>query len=50
MIWIIIGGVLALLFGMCKAGPGNNKSNVTKQRQHQEQLKQAMEKYKHKKK
>ncbi len=50
MIWIIIGGVLALLFGMYKAGPGSNKNNVTKQRQHQEQLKQAMEKYKHKKK
>ena len=49
MIWLIIGGALALLFGMYKAGPGSNKNNITKQRQNHDQLKQAMEKYKHKK-
>ncbi|MEO7309249.1 MAG: hypothetical protein ABIX01_02540 [Chitinophagaceae bacterium] len=49
MIWIVFGGVVALLFGMYKLGPGSNRNDVNKQRQRQDQLKQAMEKYKHKK-
>ncbi|MES2775741.1 MAG: hypothetical protein V4722_16320 [Bacteroidota bacterium] len=48
MIWIVFGGVVTLLLGMYKFGPGSNKRDVKKQRQHQDQLKQVMEKYKHK--
>jgi len=48
MIWLILGGVLTLLFGMYKAGPGSTKKNISKQWQRQDQLKKAMEEYKHK--
>jgi len=48
MIWLIAGGVAALLFGMYKAGPGSQKNNIKKQSQRQDQLRQAMEKYKYK--
>jgi len=48
MIWLVIGGILALLFGMYKAGPGSQSKNKEDLAQKQALLRKLLENFKKK--
>ena len=45
MIWLIIGGVIVLLFGLYKAGPGGQRNERNKKNRSQDKLRDALEKF-----